>query len=91
MLECPHCHRRAMGVWSKLILPRRKSQPCESCGKPVSTSWVAPVIVIGAIAVGSWAAGRMPTLGGALAVLVLFFVVSLLFQAYVVPLERRDS
>lgn len=91
MLECPHCHRRAMGLWSKLNLRPRKPRPCESCGKPVSTSRVAAVIVFGAMAVGMWASGRVPSLVGALAVLVLFFVVSLLFQAYVVPLERRDS
>lgn len=89
MVECPHCHQRAISQLAKLMLGPARSTRCRSCGKHVSVSWLAMLglipFALGAVAV-LWA-GRGWLAASTIAVaMVLMFC----FHAFCVPLVPRD-
>lgn len=91
MVTCPHCHRRAMSIWSKLEVSRLYSHPCESCGKPVSVSWLASLSTGVAITTTGLIANRVPSEGWSYATILIGGVLAVLFHIHFVPLVPRDD
>jgi len=91
MVTCPHCHRRAMSIWSRLALSRLYAQPCESCGKPVSVSRAASLSTGVLIAIAGLIANRVPSEIWSYATILVGGVLAVLFQVYFVPLVQRDG
>ena len=79
-----------MGWWRKLNTAPLSAVPCRSCGRRLRGSWVMPFVVGAGLYMTSLAAGRMSTLGLALAV-IAFGALILVAVGYLTPLVGRDD
>jgi len=90
MVKCPYCGRAAMNLWRKSALGPGRAVNCQSCGKKVSTHWIAIFAAIPAF-LGGLALMRSESLVFGVAAVVGGVLVMALLHTFLVPLVRSNA
>ena len=90
MVKCPYCSRAAMTLWRKSALGPGRAVNCQSCGRRVSTHWIAIFAAIPAF-MGGLVLMKSESLPLGIAAVVGGVLIMGILQTFLVPLVRSDT
>ena len=90
MVKCPWCGKLAMSRARKAVLGPGRVVPCESCGRKVTTHWMAVLAAVPAF-LGGYVMTQSASIPLGIAAVVSGVAAMAMLHAFVVPLVRSDA